>query len=318
MLVKSWGRRLRTRQLVVSWLPCCGSKETYSTRSVCVLCVCLFEYFLPLITIYAQSGNYPSATLAYSSAIKLHPEETIYRLNRAASLLMEQDFLAALQDCQSVLAADPDNTKALIRAVRALRELGRFEEARLQLSHAALATGSMESEARTERAVLIAVETALQRSRVWKAQQRYDEALNALVLSCDRVSAALNSELIQLEHVDLLAWSVSQGVRDRYQGNFCLYIHSTPLHSTIVGTHAFSVFAIKKGRARIPLSGGHASLPSAAGAHTANFGCQPPENGATGGDGVSISILRVADYQPATDHRQAVRMVRPSFLSYAS
>lgn len=77
-----------------------------------------------------KKGDHEKAIRLYGQAIRQVPENLIYRLNRAASYLLRQQYADAFDDCMLVLAKEPENPKALLRAGRAAREMGLLQESR--------------------------------------------------------------------------------------------------------------------------------------------------------------------------------------------
>lgn len=89
---------------------------------------------------YKEEGNeafkgndWDLAIKLYTKAINLTPSETrelsVYHKNRAAAYLKQENYEAALEDCDKSLQIVPTDPKALFRRCQALEALKRYEEA---------------------------------------------------------------------------------------------------------------------------------------------------------------------------------------------
>ncbi|CAG9831368.1 unnamed protein product [Diabrotica balteata] len=80
-----------------------------------------------------KNGNWDEAVNLYSKAISLSKEDTriisVYYKNRAAAYLKQENYEAALQDCNACLQIVPTDPKALFRRCQALEAQKRYEEA---------------------------------------------------------------------------------------------------------------------------------------------------------------------------------------------
>jgi len=78
----------------------------------------------------SAATNFRAAITKYTSCMDLDSSKVAAPLNRALCRLRLEDFAAALQDTDIVLAIDPNNAKAAFRRAQALTGLGRFEDAK--------------------------------------------------------------------------------------------------------------------------------------------------------------------------------------------
>ncbi|XP_023025156.2 unc-45 myosin chaperone [Leptinotarsa decemlineata] len=80
-----------------------------------------------------KNGNWEQAIKLYTKAIDTIASETrnmsIYYKNRAAAYLKQENYDAALEDCERSLQIIPSDPKALFRRCQALEALKRYEEA---------------------------------------------------------------------------------------------------------------------------------------------------------------------------------------------
>ena len=78
------------------------------------------------------AGDYEEALAYYSRSISLHRNAASIN-NRALTFLRMEKWKDAEKDCDEVLKLEKDNVKAKLRRATALKELDRFEEAKLDL-----------------------------------------------------------------------------------------------------------------------------------------------------------------------------------------
>ncbi|KAI1653168.1 hypothetical protein F4813DRAFT_400300 [Daldinia decipiens] len=78
---------------------------------------------------FFKQKDYARAIAEYTSAIQLMPNEPTYLSNRAAALMSDRQYEAALDDCIRAVDLDPHNPKYLLRLARIYTSLGRPEEA---------------------------------------------------------------------------------------------------------------------------------------------------------------------------------------------
>lgn len=82
-----------------------------------------------------KRGDYDQAVSLYTQAIDLDRDLILAVNNRAMAYLKTEEWEKALSDCESVLAREPKNVKALLRAARAAMGLGLLDTARSRLDH---------------------------------------------------------------------------------------------------------------------------------------------------------------------------------------
>ncbi|KAI1646106.1 uncharacterized protein F4817DRAFT_341207 [Daldinia loculata] len=78
---------------------------------------------------FFKQKDYARAIAEYTSAIQLMRNEPTYLSNRAAALMSDRQYEAALEDCVRAVDLDPHNPKYLLRLARIYTSLGRPEEA---------------------------------------------------------------------------------------------------------------------------------------------------------------------------------------------
>eukprot|EP00039_Didymoeca_costata_P026882 m.16911 g.16911 ORF g.16911 m.16911 type:complete len:498 (+) comp5836_c0_seq2:186-1679(+) len=78
---------------------------------------------------FYKQGQYRKAIELYSKAIEGAPEEAAYYNNRAAALMMLQDFKAGLEDAKVAAKLSPATTKYLERMARCFSALGMASDA---------------------------------------------------------------------------------------------------------------------------------------------------------------------------------------------
>ncbi|KAF6260615.1 hypothetical protein COO60DRAFT_1700224 [Scenedesmus sp. NREL 46B-D3] len=101
---------------------------------------------------FAQ-GDWQAALEQFTAALKLEPANTAARNNRALTYLRLKKFSEAAADCSSVLEADSNNVKALLRRAAANEELGQQRQA-LEDLRRALQLQPQNAEAKARVAVL--------------------------------------------------------------------------------------------------------------------------------------------------------------------
>lgn len=77
-----------------------------------------------------KRGKFEEAIGHYDKALELNPDTIAARNNRAVAYLKLGNAKRALEDCDLVLARDPENVKALLRKGQACLEEHREEDAR--------------------------------------------------------------------------------------------------------------------------------------------------------------------------------------------
>ncbi|QRW08675.1 peptide-N(4)-(N-acetyl-beta-glucosaminyl)asparagine amidase [Ceratobasidium sp. AG-Ba] len=78
---------------------------------------------------FMKDSRASDAVLCYSEALRLDPDNLVYRNNRAQAALQGKRWSMAFSDAAIVVSKEPSNTKAWIRLGKALRSLGRVDEA---------------------------------------------------------------------------------------------------------------------------------------------------------------------------------------------
>ncbi|CAE6479628.1 unnamed protein product [Rhizoctonia solani] len=78
---------------------------------------------------FLKDSRAGDAVLCYSEALRLDPGNLVYKNNRAQAALQDKHWNMALADAATVVNREPDNAKAWIRLGKALRALGKIDEA---------------------------------------------------------------------------------------------------------------------------------------------------------------------------------------------
>ncbi|KAG9076664.1 hypothetical protein FS749_011530 [Ceratobasidium sp. UAMH 11750] len=91
---------------------------------------------------FLKDSRAGDAVLCYSEALRLDPDNLVYRNNRAQAALQEKRWNMAFSDAAIVVSKEPSNTKAWVRLGKALRALGRLDEAIQTFTAGAIASPS--------------------------------------------------------------------------------------------------------------------------------------------------------------------------------
>ncbi|KAG8772526.1 hypothetical protein FRC12_003033 [Ceratobasidium sp. 428] len=91
---------------------------------------------------FLKDSRAEDAVLCYSQALRLDPENLVYRNNRAQAALQAKRWNMAYADAVIVVSKEPSNTKAWVRLGKALRALGRLDEAIQAFTAGAIASPS--------------------------------------------------------------------------------------------------------------------------------------------------------------------------------
>ncbi|KAG8698367.1 hypothetical protein FRC09_007265 [Ceratobasidium sp. 395] len=91
---------------------------------------------------FLKDSRAEDAVLCYSQALRLDPENLVYRNNRAQAALQAKRWNMAYADAVIVVSKEPSNTKAWVRLGKALRALGRLSEAIQAFTAGAIASPS--------------------------------------------------------------------------------------------------------------------------------------------------------------------------------
>ncbi|KAG8699416.1 hypothetical protein FRC08_005323 [Ceratobasidium sp. 394] len=91
---------------------------------------------------FLKDSRAGDAVLCYSEALRLDPDNLVYRNNRAQAALQDKQWNMAFSDAAIVVSKEPSNTKAWVRLGKALRALGRLDEAIQAFTAGAIASPS--------------------------------------------------------------------------------------------------------------------------------------------------------------------------------
>ncbi|KAG9089929.1 hypothetical protein FRC06_001293 [Ceratobasidium sp. 370] len=91
---------------------------------------------------FLKDSRAGDAVLCYSEALRLDPDNPVYRNNRAQAALQANHWNMAFSDAAIVVSKDPSNTKAWVRLGKGLRALGRLDEAIQAFTAGAIASPS--------------------------------------------------------------------------------------------------------------------------------------------------------------------------------
>ncbi|KAG9076647.1 hypothetical protein FS749_011545 [Ceratobasidium sp. UAMH 11750] len=91
---------------------------------------------------FLKDSRAGDAVLCYSEALRLDPDNLVYRNNRAQAALQGKHWNMAFSDAAIVVSKEPSNTKAWVRLGKALRALGRLDEAIQAFTAGAIASPS--------------------------------------------------------------------------------------------------------------------------------------------------------------------------------
>jgi tetratricopeptide (TPR) repeat protein len=150
-----------------------------------------------------SKGNYAAATRLYTRSIDLDPDNPLYLLNRAASLMGSKLYSSALDDCRdaNALQASQPQAKTLLRTAKCQLALGFVGLARQTLQEASRLAPS-DAGVAAEQARVEKVATHLASVRVSLEKEEWSMALsgvNAAVLESGAGEVPIEWEMWKLE-----------------------------------------------------------------------------------------------------------------------
>ncbi len=181
------------------------------------------------------AGRYSEAAEAYSEAMRLCPDNLTYVNNRAAAYLMSEQYARCVKDCETVLAVQPRDVKALLRCGKALVRRGETDQARARLE-AAKREEPTNKQVEEELAAVAVVETSLKEAREAVREGKGRQALEACTRGTAKAPYCPQLRLAQAEALLLLrqwgaAGQIAVGLlRDNARNPDALYVRGAALY----------------------------------------------------------------------------------------